>query len=98
MDQVVSFIHSLMPVLYILMAVAVILKIIMVINNRGFKVPVILASFFRIYKNREQTDTLNKKKRLYMKYSNLLNYFLHASVLLFLLMLAIYRGDIFFYP
>ena len=95
MDQVVEFIHVHILVLCFIILLTVIVKIIAVINYKGFSLPAIFGSFFRMYNYRQRGDTLNEKRRAYMRLNNRINRFLYLCVVIFLIMLAIYRGDLF---
>jgi len=86
-----------MPGFYVAAALAFILKIILVFNTKGFDLPALIISFFKLYGESQLNMTTNKKRFNYMKYNNYLNYFLYFFVLLFVIMLLIFQKDMFTY-
>jgi len=97
MDQLIILIHEIMLLLYVASGLAIIIKIIMVINKKGFDLPSIIISFFRIYGKAERMHDRNKKRLKYMQYNNWLNYLIYTTLVLFVIMLAIYQQNIFKY-
>ncbi len=97
MDQIFQALHNAMPVLYVVTFLAVVLKIIIVINFKGFDALVIFMSFFRVYKRTQRESTGNRKRRAFMLYNNYINYYIYFFMALFLLMFIIFRSDMFSY-
>lgn len=95
MEAIFVFIHSLMPLVYALAALLIVLKIIITTRYKGFDFTAFVLSFFKLYiiKGRGYSS----KRKRYMRYTNLLNLALYAFLLLFLLMLIIFKGNVFKY-
>jgi hypothetical protein len=96
MEKIFLFVHSVMPMIYIAVGIAVFVKLIMISRHRGLDFVVIFVSFFKIYTISAQTTT-SRKRKIYMLCNNIINLFIYASLLLFLLMYIIYRGNLFNY-
>lgn len=96
MEKVFIFIHSAMPIVYVLVAVLIIFKMVMVSRYKEFSFLVIFLSFFKIY-TFTNGATHSRKRKKYMLYNNVINLFVYLSFVLFLLMLIIYKGNIFNY-
>jgi hypothetical protein len=95
MDQIFESLHSAMPFLYILTALAIVAKIVLVMSNKGFDVLAILGSFFRIYTKSQRISTTNKKRRSYMVYNNYINIYIYIFILLFIVLLLIFQSNMF---
>jgi len=95
MDQIFETLHSAMPFLYVLTALAIIAKIVLVIYNKGFDVLALFGSFFRVYRKSQRLSTNSLKRRTYMKYNNYINFYIYFFVFLFLLLLLIFQGNMF---
>lgn len=95
MEAIFVFIHSVMPLVYAVAALLVILKIIVTTRYKGFDFTAFILSFFKLYviKGRGYSS----KRKRYMRSNNLLNLSLYALFLLFLVMLIVYKGDVFKY-
>jgi len=96
MDFVFQLLHQAMPVVYVLAALAFILKFILVIYNKGFDLPAVFISFFKVY-SKSQRNTASLRRKGFMKYNNLLNFVLYGCIILFLVLLIIYQGNMFTY-
>lgn len=94
MDFVFELLHQAMPAVYVLAALAFIIKFILVINNKGFDLVAVVISFFKVY-NKSQRNTASPRRRAFMKFNNLLNYILYGCIILFLLLLLIFQGNMF---
>jgi hypothetical protein len=97
MDPIFEALHSAMPVLFILAALAIIVKIVMVIYSKGLSLPAIFVSFFRVY-SKSQRNTSSVRRKNFMRYNNYINFFLYGVIILFIILLIIYQGNIFYYP
>ena len=95
MEAIFVFIHSVMPLVYAVAALLVILKIIITTRYKGFDFTAFILSFFKLYVITGRGYSSKRKK--YMRYTNLLNLALYAFLLLFLLMLIIFKGNVFKY-
>ena len=95
MEAIFVFIHSIMPLVYAVAAILVLVKAIITTRYKGFDFTTFVLSFFKLYviKGRGYSS----KRKRYMFYTNLLNLALYAFLLLFLLMLIIFKGNIFKY-
>jgi hypothetical protein len=97
MDSVIQIIHEAMPFFYVLAALAIIAKIVLVFSNKGFDLPALIISFFRLYGESEKKMTTNKRRINYMNFNNYINIYLYSFLLLFVIMLLIFQKDIFTY-
>ncbi len=97
MDYIIEFIHKCMPVLYVLAFIALFLKIILTVSNKGFDIAAFLVSFFRVYDSRERELTTNKKRKQYMVFNNYINYYIYFFILIFIMLLIIYQKNMFTY-
>jgi len=91
MEKVLIFIHTSMPVLYVVLFLAIIIKIMLVSKYRSLDFVLIFLSFFKIYGQSEYATNSNSRKK-YMLYNNLLNFTIYAFALIFILMLVIFKG------
>ncbi len=91
MEKVLIFIHTSMPVLYVVILLAIVIKIVIVSKYRSPDFVLIFLSFFKIYAQSEYATNSNSRKK-YMLYNNLINFAIYAFLLLFILMLIIFRG------
>ncbi|HVX49734.1 MAG TPA: hypothetical protein VHB48_06225 [Chitinophagaceae bacterium] len=97
MDQVFELVHAVMPVLYIIAILAIIAKIVVVSLNKGFNLPAIIVSFFKIYGKSQLTSDRSARRKNYMRANNYLNYCIYTVFILFVLMLITYQGNVFIY-
>ncbi len=93
MDEVIDTLHWIVLVSLPLAGIVIIFKIYFVFTKRGFS-PALFTNFFRIYKSHEFITSRTARKR-YMTVNNWLNYFLYTSIFLFLILLSVYKKDIF---
>lgn len=96
MDFIFDVLHMAMPVLYVIAALVLLVKIVLVFYHKGADLPALIVSFFKIY-NKSQRNTASNRRKSFMRYNNLLNYYLYAVLLLFFLMLIVYQGNVFNY-
>jgi hypothetical protein len=96
MEKAFIFIHSVMPIVYGLVVVLVIFKTVLVSRYKSLTFLDVFLSFFKIYISTEGL-TRGRRRRKYMVYNNAINLFVYISFALFLLMLLIYKGNIFKY-
>lgn len=97
MDEVITFLHHAMLLCGPLFVAAIIAKVIMISSQRGFDVPAIASSFFRLYKGWEKRRAKKQSRRNFMRWNNRINYFLYTYVALFFVLLLVYLDDIFKY-
>ncbi len=93
MDFIFDVLHAAMPVLYVIAAIALLVKIVLVFYHKGFDVPALIVSFFKIY-SKSQRNTASERRKGFMRYNNLLNYYLYTVLILFLLMLIVFQGNV----
>jgi len=96
MDFIFDLLHAAMPVLYVIGAIALLLKVILVFYYKGFDLPALVISLFKIY-TPSKRNAASARRKSFMRYNNLINYYLYALLLLFLLMLIVFQGNIFSY-
>ena len=96
MDLIFDVLHAVMPVLYVIAAIALLAKIVLVFYYKGFDLPALIISFFKIY-SKSQRNTASDRRKGFMRYNNLLNYYLYTVLVLFFLMLIVFQGNVFNY-
>lgn len=92
MDRVLQLIHISIPVLNLITAGIILLKGILIFLNRGFDVPAVIASLFRIYSFSELNMTSDNPRQLYMKMNNILNYFVYCWMLIAIIHFVIFKS------
>jgi hypothetical protein len=95
MDSVIELIHELMPALCIIALLAFAFKTVLVFSYKGFDIPALIVSFFRLYGSAEKEMASQKKRVNYMKLNNYINYYFYIFSFLFILMLVIFKKKIF---
>jgi len=97
MDAVLLFIHAIMPAIYMIAAVAVVLKFVMVSRYKGADFALFILSFFKIYTIESRAATSKKRKR-YMLCNNIINIWVYLSLSLSVLMLVTWHDHVSNYP
>lgn len=92
MDRVLQLIHISFPVLNLIIAGIILLKGILIFLNRGFDVPAVIASIFRIYSFTELNMTSDHPRQTYMKVNNFLNYCIYVWVLIAIIHFVIFKS------
>lgn len=82
MDRVLELLHQSIPYLHLFAAVLMLLKVIIILINRGVDVIAIVGSFFRIYSYAEVDMTTDSNRQNYMKLNNYINICLYVWALL----------------
>ena len=90
MDRIFQILYSIVPILHIIAACALIFKAIIVFRNKGFSVPAVMTSFFRIYSSSDMRMTSNEARQQYMKINNFINYYLYAWLFLTLVIIIVF--------
>ena len=90
MDQVLSFVHDILPFFHVLAALVILVKILWVIKTKGPDFPAIVISFFRIYNEVELNTSNNKKRFKYMRFNNFSNYYLYFWLFVTILIYVIF--------
>lgn len=80
MEDIVDFLYLSLPVLHILLVVGIVLKIILMIGFRNFDFPYLLSSYFRFY-DKDDNNSSNAKRKLYVTMNNYINYYTYFWVL-----------------
>jgi len=93
MDQVINFLHEILPFLHILAAIAVVVKFVVVFDQKGFDVPAVMLSFFRIYSKDHLQMSSRKRRSQYMRLNNIINIYLYAWVFLTVLLFIVFHNS-----
>lgn len=92
-DRLLELLRNAMyPYLNILAAIIFVLKASVILRNRGFNLPAVLLSVFRIYSKSEINMTNNEARQKYMKINNVFNYYLYAWALLLIIMILVFQS------
>jgi len=84
MDAIVEFLRTHLYLLYVTGAVILIIKLAVVITNKGFNFTVIILSFFTFYSALEIKSTNIRKRAAYMWWNNSLNYLFYVWLIVFI--------------
>ena len=88
MENVLSIIYTILPVLHVLLIAGLITKIILMTGFRNFDLPYLVSSYFRFYdKDDNNNTTSNPKRKLYVVMNNYINYYTYFWVLICLICL-----------
>lgn len=93
MDQVINLLHEALPFLHILAALAIIVKFVIVFDQKGLDVPAVMLSFFRIYSKDHLQMSSRKKRGQYMRLNNFINFYLYVWVFLTVLLFIIFHSS-----
>ena len=91
MDSTLQLLDRIIPMLHILVLIAIILKTALIFLNKGFDIPAVFASFFRIYAKSEFAMTDNSSRQFYMKMNNILNYYCYVWIVLTLINIVVFQ-------
>ena len=91
MDQALEILRNIIPYLHVITAILIIVKAIFVFRNKGFNVPAVIGSFFRIYSQSDVQTSHNEARRQYMRVNNFINYYLYLWIFLSIIMLVVYQ-------
>ncbi len=83
MDKVISFLHDILPFFHVTAILVILFKLTVVIANKGLNPAALLISFFRIYTKEDRKSTENERRLLFMKWNNILNWYLYIWLILF---------------
>lgn len=92
MDRLLELLNQSIPYLHLLTAVILLLKVVIVLMNKGIDVIAIIGSFFRIYSYAEVDMTTDTSRQGYMKMNNYLNIYLYVWILLTCLNFLIFKS------
>jgi len=79
-DSVIVFIRKSIPFLMISIGGVIAIKIYLISTMKRFDLAEVLFSFFRLYNMDERSMSSNKKRIAYMKWNNLLNYYVYFII------------------
>ncbi len=91
-DNLFEFLHTILPALHIVAGIALIIKMVIIFRTKGFDVPAVFVSFFRIYSKSEQYMTNNIARRQYMRMNNYINYYLYTWILITIIILLVFQN------
>jgi len=92
MDQFLEFLHNILPGLHVLAAIAFIVKMIIVFRNKGFNLPALFVSLFRIYSRSDKYMTNNKARQQYIVMNNYINYYLYIWAFITLIVFIVFQS------
>ena len=93
MDSFFEFLYKILPALHVLAGIALITKMIIVFRKKGFNIPAVFVSFFRIYSKSERYMTNNTNRQQYMKVNNYINYYLYTWIFITVIILLVFHGN-----
>lgn len=92
MDRLLELLNQSIPYLHLLTAVILLLKVVIVLLNKGIDVIAVIGSFFRIYSYAEVDMTTDTGRQSYMKLNNYINIYLYVWMLLTCLNFLIFKS------
>jgi hypothetical protein len=92
MDFVVSVIRKSIPLLLLSIGGIAVLKAYLMSQVKRFDIAELFFSFFRLYNTDERSLSSNKKRIAYMRWNNLLNYYVYLVVGISLLIYLVTRN------
>jgi len=92
MDYSLEVLHNIIIYLHILTVIVIILKFVIVIRNKGFDVPTVVSSFFRVYTKSDLYMSNNQARRQYMRLNNLINYYIYGWLLATILIVVVFHS------
>lgn len=92
MDSTLEFLHSIIKVLHFLAAFAVILKCVIVFKSKGFNMPAVITSFFRIYTKSDFYMSSNQNRKQFMRTNNVINYYLWIWLFCVIIHLVVFES------
>lgn len=91
LDWILAALDMVIPALHTLAVVLILLKMILVFQKKGFDMPALFLSFFRIYSKRDLYISDRNTRQRYMKVNNFINYYLYFWMLVTILILIVYQ-------
>lgn len=82
MDFFIIYMQKMLPFLHLLAFASIIAKGIIISRIKGFDVPEITFSFFKIYNTDRINITSSRKRKNYMLMNNYINFYLYGWILL----------------
>ncbi len=92
LETAATDLHTILPALHIVAGIALIIKMVIIFRTKGFDVPAVFVSFFRIYSKSEQYMTNNIARRQYMRMNNYINYYLYTWILITIIILLVFQN------
>ena len=90
-DWILEMIGAIIPWLHLLAIIGVTFKAILVFQNKGFNLPAVFFQFFRIYSQSDHSMTESAGRRRFMKWNNLINYYLYTWIVLTIIVLVVFE-------
>ncbi|QEC65829.1 hypothetical protein FRZ67_00370 [Panacibacter ginsenosidivorans] len=92
MDYSLEVLHNIIIYLHILTVIAIILKIVLVFRSKGFDVPAVVSSFFRVYTKSDLYMSNNQSRKQYMRLNNLINYYIYGWLLATIIIIVVFHS------
>ena len=92
MDRLLEILRSIIPYLHALAIILVIVKTVLVFRAKGFNVPAVVGSFFRIYSQSDLQTSHNITRRQYMRTNNFINYYFYLWIFITIIMLVVFQS------
>ena len=91
-DSFFEFLYKILPALHVLAGIALLTKMIVVFRAKGFNIPAVFVSFFRIYSKSKRYMTNNISRQQYMRINNYINYYLYIWILITIIILLVFHN------
>ena len=92
MDRFLEILYMAIPYLHLLAGLAVIIKAVIVFRNKGFNVPALFTSFFRIYSKSDFYMSSNQHRRQFMRMNNYLNYYIYGWLIATFIVIVVFQS------
>jgi hypothetical protein len=80
MDLVIEFLKLALPYFLLSIGAVAVIKMYLISKMKRFDLAEVLFSFFRLYNMDERNMSSNRKRISYMKWNNLLNYYVYFII------------------
>ncbi len=80
MDLVIEFLKKALPFFLLSIGAVVAIKMYLIARMKRFDLAEVLFSFFRLYNMDERSMSSNRKRIAYMRWNNLLNYYVYFII------------------
>jgi hypothetical protein len=91
MDRMLQFLHGIIIYLHILAGIAIMVKTFFIFRTKGFDIPAVVTSFFRLYTKSDLIMSHNLARRQYMKLNNWINYYIYSWMLITLIIIVVFH-------
>ena len=82
MENILSALRTLMPVLHVLAAFGLIIKIVLILVFKRFDLPYFVVSYFRFYERSDWQMAEGRQRRAYVRLNNFINYYTYVWLFL----------------